>query len=149
MIRLKPLNRSITILNTKSLFQSNHLENPCFTSKRTFSSESLTQTHIGLFKTLSDSTPVEYIQKFLITVHDTTGLPWWASIICSTFFLRSAITFPLAVHQQHVLARLENVKKELPAIADELRRETSIAVKMYNWDEKTAKAAFKRSVRGY
>lgn len=44
------------------------------------------------------------------------------------------------------MARLENLKLELPAIAEELRHETSMAVRMYNWDERMAKAVFRKSV---
>lgn len=50
--------------------------------------QSLVATQAGLFKTLSESTPVEYCQDFLLQVHESTGLPWWASIVLSTVILR-------------------------------------------------------------
>lgn len=156
MNNLKVVQRSYLLLNSvKNQYGLSQLNQLSFTANTIIqkrnssfqsSVDSLTRTHYGIFKTLSESTLVEYIQKFLITVHDTTGLPWWGTIICSTFFLRTAVTLPLAIHQNSVLAKLENVKTELPAIAEELRKETNIAVKMYKWDEKTAKAAFNRSV---
>lgn len=59
---------------------------------------------------------------------------------------RSVVTLPFAVYQQIIMARLENLKLELPAIAEELRHETSMAVRMYKWDERMAQAVFRRSV---
>lgn len=108
--------------------------------------ESIARTQTGIFKSLSESTPVAYSQDFLLTVHNTTGLPWWATIICTTVLLRSCVTVPLAIYQHYILAKLENIKMEMDDIAKELKHETSIAVKLYKWDERTAKIAFRRSV---
>lgn len=108
--------------------------------------ESLVKTQSGLFKWLSESTPVEYAQNFLLSVHDSTGLPWWGSIICTTVLLRTTVTLPLAVYQYYILAKLENIKLEMPAIAEEMKKEMAIAIKMYKWDERTAKLTYNRSV---
>ncbi|XP_044270525.1 cytochrome c oxidase assembly protein COX18, mitochondrial isoform X1 [Tribolium madens] len=109
--------------------------------------DSIAKTQTGIFKSLSESTPVEYCQKFLLNVHDTTGLPWWATIICTTIMMRGCVTVPLAIYQNYIMAKLEFVKLEMDGIAKELKRETAIAVKMYNWDERTARITFKRSIR--
>lgn len=108
--------------------------------------ESIAKTQTGIFKSLSESTPVEYIQKFLLSFHDTSGLPWWATIVCTTILLRSCVTLPLAVYQNYILAKLENLKLEMPEIAKELRKETAVAIKLYKWDEKKAKLVYNRSV---
>ncbi|XP_066250233.1 cytochrome c oxidase assembly protein COX18, mitochondrial [Euwallacea similis] len=131
---------------------SNRSDNsPFLMHKRDFSFkssvESLVSTQTGIFETLSKSTPVAYCQDFLVQVHDYTGLPWWASILVSTVLLRSAITLPVAVYQQIIVARLDNIKLELPAIAEKLKHETNMAVKLYKWDEKTAKITFRRSMK--
>ncbi|XP_030751424.1 cytochrome c oxidase assembly protein COX18, mitochondrial [Sitophilus oryzae] len=109
--------------------------------------ESFAQTQSGIFKLLSESPPVEYCQKFLLSIHDITGLPWWASIICSTVLVRTTITLPLAVYQQYILAKLENLKLELPDLVKELKKETAIAVRLYGWDEPTARRAYYKSLR--
>ncbi|CAH2000404.1 unnamed protein product [Acanthoscelides obtectus] len=109
--------------------------------------ESLARTQTGLFKTLSESTPVEYVQKFLLTFHDTTGLPWWATIVCTTILLRTSVTLPLAAYQYYILAKIENLKGEMSLIVEELKKETNMAVKMYHWDEKTARGTYNRSLR--
>ncbi|XP_076272908.1 cytochrome c oxidase assembly protein COX18, mitochondrial isoform X2 [Rhynchophorus ferrugineus] len=109
--------------------------------------ELFVQTQTGLFKFLSESATVKWCQSFLINVHDMTGLPWWATIICSTIILRTVVTLPLAVYQQYILAKLENLKQELPYLVNELKKETAIAVKLYGWDERTARATYNRSLR--
>ncbi|XP_060535800.1 cytochrome c oxidase assembly protein COX18, mitochondrial [Cylas formicarius] len=101
----------------------------------------------GLYKSLSESAPVEWCQNLLVTVHDATGLPWWASIIGTTVMLRTCLTLPLAVYQNRVLARLENATLEMGPLVDELKKETAIATKVYQWDEKTARYMFNRSVK--
>lgn len=108
--------------------------------------ESLAKSQASIFKWLSESTPVEYAQNFLLSVHDTTGLPWWATIICTTVLVRTTVTLPLAIYQYYILAKLENIKLEMPAIAKEMQKEMAVAIKMYKWDEKTARATYNRSV---
>nr|AEE61386.1 unknown [Dendroctonus ponderosae] len=109
--------------------------------------QSIAATQAGIFKTISESAPVECCQKYLLYVHEVSGLPWWASLVISTVAVRSVVTLPLAVYQQTILAKLENLKQELPAIAEELRHETNVAVKLFKWDERTAKAAFKATMK--
>lgn len=108
--------------------------------------ESLAKSQAGFFKWLSESTPVEYTQHFLLSVHDMTGLPWWATIICATVLLRTTVTLPLAIYQYYILAKLENIKLEMPAIAKEMQKEMAIAIKMYKWDERTARVTYNSSV---
>lgn len=138
------LNRPNSNSRIINQFYVNSSEKRHFSLQSTIDSISRTQT--GIFKTLSESTPVEYCQKFLLHIHDTTGLPWWATIICTTIMMRGCVTVPLAIYQNYIMAKLEFVKLEMDSIAKELTKETSIAVKMYNWDEKTARITFKRSV---
>jgi len=48
---------------------------------------------------LSNSTPVAYAQQFIISFHEFTGTPWWATIMLSAVALRLVITLPLTVFQ--------------------------------------------------
>lgn len=101
----------------------------------------------GVWTALSQSAPVACLQDGLINLHDATGLPWWATITVSTLALRSLITLPLAVYQNRNLAKFEKVVTvDLPEIAKELKRETAIAVRRFNWTEEEAKRAFTASV---
>ncbi|CAH0547624.1 unnamed protein product [Brassicogethes aeneus] len=123
----------------------------CYHNKRHFSLqstvESVVRTQSGIFKAISESAPVECIQKSLVTIHDTSGLPWWATIVCTTILFRTSVTLPLAIYQNYIMAKLENLKLEMPLIVEELKRETAMAIKMYKWDEKMAKITYNRSIK--
>lgn len=51
------------------------------------------------FMTMSNSTPVAYAQQFIISFHEFTGTPWWATIMLSAVALRLVITLPLTIFQ--------------------------------------------------
>lgn len=51
------------------------------------------------FMALSNSTPVAYAQQFVISFHEMTSTPWWASIMFSAVVLRLAVTLPLTTYQ--------------------------------------------------
>ncbi|XP_031356055.1 cytochrome c oxidase assembly protein COX18, mitochondrial isoform X2 [Photinus pyralis] len=119
-------------------------------NERRFSLNSITdalRVQSGIFRIISESAPVECLQKFVINVHDVTGLPWWATIVCTTFFLRSTVTVPLALYQNFVMAKVQNAQAELIELSKELKREVAVAVKLYDWDQKTAAYNFKRSLK--
>lgn len=90
---------------------------------------------------------VLFAQDALIQFHDVTHLPWWSSIVLSTIIIRAATTLPLSIYQQNVLAKVENISLEMPAIAEELKRETSVAVRKFQWTEKKAKMMYSRSLK--
>ncbi len=56
---------------------------------------------------------VDVAEHALRSLHASTGLPWWAVIAGTTATLRLGVTLPLVLHQQHVLARLENLRPQL------------------------------------
>lgn len=126
------------------------LTSPLLQQNRNFSLqaaiESIVKTQTGIFKSISESTAVSYVQNFIVDVHSITGLPWWASIMFTTILLRTCITFPLAIHQNLIMAKLENLKLELPAIAQDMKKELAIAIRKFQWDEKRAKSVYMRSV---
>lgn len=75
--------------------------------KRSVSSVS-TVTFPSWFMALSNSTPVAYAQQFVISFHEMTGTPWWASIMLSAVALRLVVTLPLTVYQ---VGKIINKKK--------------------------------------
>lgn len=108
---------------------------------------SYAQSIEGLWTALSRSTPVALLQDGIVQLHDTTGLPWWATVIVSTVALRTAITLPLAVYQNRNMAKFEKVATiDLPEISKQLKQETAIAVRKFNWTEDEARRAFTASV---
>lgn len=110
---------------------------------------SYTESIAGVWTALSQSAPVAGLQNGLIQLHDATGLPWWATLAVSTFALRTAITLPLAVYQNRNMAKFEKVATiDLPEISKQLKQETAIAVRKFNWTEEEARRAFTSSVCG-
>lgn len=57
----------------------------------------------SLLNLLANSTPVEFCQNTLLSLHSSTGLPWWATIILVTCGLRTILTLPLALYQVYSL----------------------------------------------
>lgn len=68
-----------------------------FSIKESF--DSALVTHSAIFKSISESFVVEKAQHFIIQFHDSTGLPWWLSIILTTCIVRLTLTLPLALYQ--------------------------------------------------
>lgn len=134
------INKNGTYNNTPTLYQqSRNLSVPA-------GLDQIARIPSNIIRSLSESTPVEYTQKCLLYIHDTTGLPWWGTIVLSTVLLRTAITVPLAAYQSYITAKVENLYLEMPDIAKDLKREVGMAVQMYDWDEKTARLVYRRSV---
>lgn len=81
----------------------NHKYSLFYTQRRNFSLQSsldsVVQTYARIFQSLSESTVVAYAQNTIITIHDVSGLPWWASIMLTTVLLRSLVTLPLSLYQ--------------------------------------------------
>ncbi|XP_046402056.1 cytochrome c oxidase assembly protein COX18, mitochondrial isoform X1 [Ischnura elegans] len=116
-------------------------------SMRHSSFESVARAQSNLFTYLSESTPVHHAQKFFELIHDTSGLPWWASIIVTTVVVRSLVAFPLALHQNYILAKVQNLQHEMKTISQELGREVSFAVKKFGWSNEQAQLHYKYSLK--
>lgn len=58
------------------------------------------------YESVADSTPVHLTEQLLVSAQQMTGLPWWASIMCTTLALRTAITLPLGVYQAIIIAKV-------------------------------------------
>jgi len=88
---------------------------------------------------------VHHIEDSFAYIHDTTGLPWWGSLVLSTALFRLVLTLPAHITQQKVLAKryllTQEMKNEiLPAI----QKGTDRQVIINKWSEEKAKRSFKR-----
>lgn len=63
-------------------------------------------TSSGWYESVADSAPVHFTEQLLISSQQTTMLPWWAGIICTTLALRTVVTLPLAVYQAAIIAKV-------------------------------------------
>lgn len=101
----------------------------------------------AFFTSISHSTAVAHFQDGLVRLHDTTGLPWWATIVLSTVLMRTVITLPLTIYQHRITARLEHITAEMPAIVAELKQEAAVARRHYKWSEAETRRVYNRSVK--
>lgn len=121
----------------------------CFSST---SIDSIAKTQVpmqfsGIFKTLSESTLVKIGQDSLLWIHDYTGLPWWLVIVLTTIMMRTMITLPLALYQQYIFAKLENLKYEMDEIVKEMKIETNYGIHKYNWPKDYARRLYNHSMK--
>ncbi|XP_067413108.1 cytochrome c oxidase assembly protein COX18, mitochondrial [Emydura macquarii macquarii] len=101
----------------------------------------------GWYAALAESVPVHWAESGLVALQAGTGLPWWVSIVCASAVLRTGLTLPLAAHQGHVLAKLENLQPEIENLAKRLRYEVSVHGKKLGWSEKVARFHFRKNIR--
>lgn len=115
-----------------------------FQSRRNRSfAEIITDTYTAV----SHSTTVSYFQNGLISFHDMTGLPWWATVIVYTVGLRVA-TFPLAVYGQVMKGKIENIIRiEVPKMEAELKTEVAMAQKRWHLTDRETYMLYRRSFR--
>lgn len=101
----------------------------------------------NFWNSVSSSAPVNFMQESITQLHDLSGLSWWSTIIVSTFLLRGVITLPLGVYQSKILAKVEKLTEEMPAIVQELRMETRHAIQKFKWSESQARTMYNRSLK--
>ncbi|XP_078266804.1 cytochrome c oxidase assembly protein COX18, mitochondrial isoform X2 [Rhinoraja longicauda] len=111
------------------------------------SAAAVSAPRFGWYENVSDSMPVHLMENVLTNVQQTTGLPWWASIICTTVLLRATVTLPLAVYQTHIIAKVENLQPEIAELAKRLRYEVSIRAKQVGWSENVARFHFRKNLK--
>jgi len=99
----------------------------------------------------SDLTPVLAAQDALCQLHDVTGLMWAPTIVAVTFGVRLLVGMPITILQQKSIFRLEKLKPEIMKLQSDIMRESFIAKKTYNWDDRRTAAvsaqAFKKHFR--
>lgn len=118
-----------------------------YCNKRHLSLDGVVKWQQDLYSGISNSKIVHFMQDGLLEFHDITGMPWWATIVTSTILVRALMTLPLTVYQNYILAKVENVSLELKDLLNELKKETAIAKKMYNLNDKQTYILFQRSLK--
>lgn len=99
------------------------------------------------YQSIADSAPVHWTEQLLISVHQTTGLPWWASILGTTLALRTVVTLPLGAYQMLIISKVEAIKLEVADLAKRLSYEITVRAKEKGWTEKHCKFLFKKNLR--
>jgi len=82
---------------------------------------------------------VHTLEDTLAHVHDTTGLPWWATIMASTAMFRLLFTLPAHVTQQKVMAKRYLMSEEMKTeVIPSLQRATNQRQAMEGWSKELA-----------
>ncbi|XP_059506956.1 cytochrome c oxidase assembly protein COX18, mitochondrial isoform X2 [Stegostoma tigrinum] len=146
-------NRQLSSLSVafegNGVFQSHivsHRRTLSLSSCVSVSASAVSTPHPGWYESVADSVPVQLTQDLLTNVQQVTGLPWWANIICTTLALRATVTFPLAIYQMYVIAKVENLQPEIAELAKRLRYEVSVRAKQVGWTEKVARFRFRKNL---
>ena len=88
---------------------------------------------------------VHQIEDTLASIHDSTGLPWWGSILLSTSLFRLLLTLPAHVTQQKVMAKRVVMSEEMKTeILPALQRATNMHVAQSKWSKEKATLHFRR-----
>ncbi|KAK2178353.1 hypothetical protein NP493_546g02001 [Ridgeia piscesae] len=112
-----------------------------FVSARHFSRESFDYYFSPEFP------PIGYAEKLLETMHDATGLPWWASLALTTIMLRTIVTMPLSIYAAHISVKIERLQPEIKDMGKRLAGEVAMATRKFSWNKATAKRHFKRNMK--
>lgn len=58
-------------------------------------------------------TPAEFVANTLLQIHDSVGLPWWATIALATVTFRAVVGASITISQQRFIERLQFVRKNV------------------------------------
>ena len=108
-------------LKTKSLQnvktqQRNFSNNEVVTTSQNtnnMSDDAFVQFFINAFQALNDSKMTTFFADSLVFFHETTGLPWWMTILIGTGVLRALVFFPIQISGQRVAGRRKKAFQEL------------------------------------
>jgi YidC/Oxa1 family membrane protein insertase len=64
--------------------------------------------------------PMALVETLLVTVHDTSGLPWWATIAATTAAVRLAFV-PLQIYQSKGIAKMAIIKPQIDELSAKMR----------------------------
>ncbi|GAV07661.1 hypothetical protein RvY_17476 [Ramazzottius varieornatus] len=96
---------------------------------------------------IADTSAVKFLERSLQVIHESTGTPWWATIPLTVLMARSLITFPFAIIQRRITAKLVLLKPKMDELAKELFQEVKQAQRMFKWDEEKANQVFNIEIR--
>ena len=96
----------------------------------------------NFFERATNTSWIQYVEKYFITLHDVTGLHWCSSIVLSTVILRILVTLPIYINQVKSNVKYQMYLPMFTTLYKKLAEEVDEAAKKNNWDKKTAKQHF-------
>ena len=112
--------------------------------KREFSYQEYLETINSGVKYLSDSKLTTMFMDQYVTLHEFTGMPWWAIILGTSIFYRGILMFPAQIFTQHVIVRRKLAIEELETkTIPALKRVVTAKAKKNLWTFDQTKRHFK------
>ena len=112
--------------------------------KREFSYQEYLETFNSGVKYISDSKLTTMFMDQYVTLHEFTGMPWWAIILGSSIFYRGILMFPAQIFSQHVIVRRKLAMEELETkTMPALKRVVTAKAKKNLWTFDQTKRHFK------
>lgn len=96
--------------------------------------------------TTAEYIPIEIAQNVLETIHISTHLPWWSTIVLSCVGLRSLVTLPLGVYQNKLVAKIELLQPTLKELSEALKHRVTIECRRKGLPSQQANKLFKKQV---
>ncbi|KAF8928661.1 60Kd inner membrane protein-domain-containing protein [Dissophora ornata] len=129
--------------------RTNHDQPPGLEAAPEFTSESILDATIApalLQEPTHINTLLAGTHSILESIH-ATGLPWWATIFCATFLLRTAITTPVAIYQQRAVGRMMALTPVLQAWLQTLKSSVGADHKLKGRDYATFNSEIQTAYR--
>eukprot|EP00940_MAST-03C_sp_MAST-3C-sp2_P003406 g3406.t1 len=89
---------------------------PAGAAVRLFSATSDVATRDATATADGIGTPVDWATSALESIHATTGLPWWATVVIGTVSLRVTL-FPLIYYQAHQAKKLTHTQEDMKRLS--------------------------------
>ncbi|GFS23619.1 mitochondrial inner membrane protein COX18 [Elysia marginata] len=94
-----------------------------------------------------DFPTIQAAEQTIQKLHDVTGLPWWATITLCAVSLRLFLILPLSVYALHNAEKLNRLQPEIVEISKRLKKEVSMAMHQFKWNEKKAKDEYIKNMK--
>ncbi|ORX46320.1 hypothetical protein DM01DRAFT_1397079 [Hesseltinella vesiculosa] len=131
--------RALRIRSVSCSFRTNTRYSPLCLGKRFATSNAQlsdvttgSNTPINIDSTVTETAMPAFLEvneHALIAMHDLFGLSWASTIVLGTLALRSAITLPLAIYQQRIMATMIELSPILNSWAETLKVSVAKQVK--------------------
>ena len=86
------------------------------TQNNNVSEDTIVQFFVNAFQALNDSKMTTIFADSMVLFHETTGIPWWISILIGTGVLRALVFFPIQISSQRVAGRRKKALQEIEEV---------------------------------
>lgn len=92
---------------------------------------------------------IECAENLICSAHNLTSLPWWVVIGGTTVILRTAVTLPLSIYQNKIIAQMELLQPLIKEYGEALKHRIVITCRREGKTSDEANRKFKSEVHIY